>query len=268
MISPPRWMLKRPGILLPVFFLSLIPATGIGQYVVPESETAALGRTFVSRSGYLTAGHNQAGLGWTEFHSLSLQHSRPFMELGISVLAARVKTRNGALGMVVSTYGIKGLRQSSVWISYGMRLSPKLCAGLGMQVRNFSIPEKNFYQPGLDLALGIQLKLSEAWMLGAHVASESFRQRMCISAGCAYSFFNTATVYSEFHVRSEQHIQLSHGLEWAFQNSLSLMMGISNLPLCWSAGLAVQHNKWVIHLAFQYLTESGSIPYSSLHYAW
>jgi hypothetical protein len=268
MISPQLWKLKRPGILLPVFFLSLFPGSGAGQTPIPGSAVAALGRTFVSRSGYMAACQNQAGLGWAEVHSLSLQHSRPFMELGISVVAARLKLEQGALGLTFSSYGITGLRQSSMWISYGMKLSPQLSAGLGMQVQSSSIPEKSFYHPGLDLALGIQIKIPDRWVLGAHVASESFRQGMCISPGCAYTFFNTATLYLEFHIRPGQRIQLSHGLEWAIGDRISLMTGISNLPATWSGGLSVQHSKWAIHLAFQYISESGSIPNSSLHYAW
>jgi len=268
MISPRKWIWKRPGILLPVFFLSLFPATGNGQYVIPESAAAALGGAFVAGSGYMAASQNQAGLGWADQHSLSLQHSRPFMVLGISVLAARLKDRKGAWGTVLSTYGITGLRQSSLWISYGMRLSPHLSAGLGMRFQTYSIPEKSFYHPGLDLALGLQTRISDQWVLGAHMASESSRQGMCLSAGFSYSFFNTATSYSEFHVRPGQRIQLSQGLEWALQNKISLMMGISNLPVTWAVGLAVLRNNWAIHLAFQYVTERGSIPHSSFHYAW
>jgi hypothetical protein len=261
-------MLKRPGKLLPVFFLSLFPVAVKGQYMVPESTTAALGGTFVTRSSFMVASQNQAGLGWAEHHSLGIQHSRPFMELGISALAARAKTRKGSLGSVLSSCGIRGLRHTSLWISYGMKLSPQLSAGLGMQVQSFSIPGQAFYHPELDLALGIQLRISDHWGLGTHISSENSRQDLCISAGCAYSFFQSATLYAECHIRTGQRIQFSQGLEWAIPNRLSLMLGISNLPLTWSAGLLVLHKQWGIHLAFQYVAESGSIPYTSLHYAW
>ncbi|MEN8203632.1 MAG: hypothetical protein ABFS28_13630 [Bacteroidota bacterium] len=268
MISPQTWMLKRPGIMLPVFFLSLFPVFITGQSVAQESSRAALGGTFVTGSGFMSACQNQAGLGWIEHHSLSLQHSRPFMELGVSVLAAQIKDPKGAWGTVFSTFGITGLRQSSVWLSYGMRLSPSLSAGLGMHFHTFSIPEKSFFHSGLDLALGLQTRISEHWVLGVHMATESSRQSMCISAGCAYSFFNTATCYSELHIKPGQGIQLANGLEWSLRKQFSLMLGISNLPLTWSAGVAVLRQNWVMHLAFQYVTENGSIPHSSLHYVW
>ena len=268
MISPHLWKQKRPGFVLPVFFLCLFPGNGSGQTTVPESAVAALGRTFVCRSDYMSAGQNQAGLGWAESHSLSLQHSRPFLELGISMLASRLKIDQGALGLAFTTYGVTGLRQSSLWFSYGMRLSPQLSAGLGMRFQSSSIPEKSFYHPGLDLAMGIQLKISDQWVLGTHIATEDYRQFICLSTGCAFTFFNSATVFAELHIRPGRRIQLSHGLEWAIRDGISLMTGISNLPLCWSGGLALRQSKWVIHLAFQYISQSGSIPYSSLHYAW
>jgi hypothetical protein len=216
----------------------------------------------------MAASQNQAGLAWAESHSISLQHSRPFLELGISALAARLKVEKGALGMALSSYGIIGLRQSSLWISYGMRLSPQLSAGLGMQVQSSSMPEQRFYHPGLDLAMGIQVKLSDQWVLGAHIASEHYRRIICLSTGCAFTFFNSATAYAELHIRPGRRIQLSHGLEWGIRDGISLMMGFSNLPLCWSGGMELRQGKWVIHPAFQYISQSGSIPYSSLHYAW
>jgi len=268
MISPQKWMLKRPGILLPVFFLSLIPAAVTGQYHVPEPAVAALGGSYVARAGFMAASHNQAGLAWIETHSLSLQHSRPFMELGLSVLAAQIKDQRGGWGVVVSTFGITGLRQSSLWFSYGMNLSPFLSAGLGMHFQTFSIPEKSFFHPGLDLALGLQARLSEHWVLGAHVETKNSRQSMLISAGCSYSFFKTATCYSELHIYPGQGIQLASGLEWDLRKKLNMLLGFTTQPITWSAGLAILHKKLVMQLAFQYITENGSIPHTSLHYVW
>jgi len=262
MIFPHKWMLKRPGYILPVFFLSLCTVYVTGQISVLETTAAALGGVYVTRSGFMSASHNQAGLGWIDDHSISLQHCSPFMKLGISSIAAQVKVQKGALGASISTFGITGLRQSSLWLSFGMKLSPDISAGLGMHFQTYSIPEKSFYHPGLGLALGIQGRINEHWVVGAHI------QKMIISAGCSYSFFNTATWYSELHCRPGHPIQFGNGLEWKLHKILRLMIGINNQPFTWSAGLALDHHKWRVDLAFQYVTDTGIIPYTSFHHVW
>lgn len=268
MISPQKWMLKRPGILLPVFFLSLLQVSVAGQDLVREPAVAALGGCYVARTGFMAASQNQAGLAWNETHSLSLQHSRPFMALGLSVLAVQIKGQRGGWGAVGSTFGIAGLRWSSLWLSYGKNLSPVISAGLGMHIQTFSLPEKSFYHPGLDLALGLQARFSELWILGAHVETKNSRQNMLLSAGCSYSIFGTATLYADLHLMPGRRIRLSGGLEWDLRHTFSILLGFTNQPVTWSAGLVFPHKKLVMQLAFQYVPEQGSIPHSSLHYVW
>lgn len=267
-ISPQKWMWKRPGILLPVFFLSLFSSNAAGQLFVPETTVAALGGAFVARSGLMAASHNQAGLAWIEAHSITLQHSRPFMELGVSVIACQLKDHQGGWGVVFSTFGITGLRQSSLWLSYGKKLNPLISVGLGMQFQTFSIPEKRIYRPDLNLAMGLQTRINKQWVLGAHVATVGFMQRMYISFGCALSFFETATCFSELHFKAGQGIHLANGIEWIIGNKLTFMLGINTLPLTWSAGLAILRKSWIMQLAFQYVTGNGVFPYTSLHHEW
>jgi len=91
MISPPGWMLKRPGILIPVFFLSLVYGPVIGQVQWPGTAAAALGNSYVCRQGYMCTIQNQAGLGFIEQSSISIQHGRPYLlkELGISSISGQ-----------------------------------------------------------------------------------------------------------------------------------------------------------------------------------
>lgn len=267
-ISPQKWIWKRPGILLPVFFLSLFPAIAAGQLFVQEASVAALGGAFVARSGFMAAGHNQAGLAWIEDHSITLQHSRPFLELGVSVFACQLKDHKGGWGLVFSTFGITGLRQSSLWLSYGKKLSPLISVGLGMQFQTFSIPEKGIYQPGLNFALGLQARINKKWVLGAHVATISLKHSMYISLGCAFSFFETATCFSELHFKAGHGIQLANGIEWPMGSKLTFMLGINTLPFTWSTGLAILKRSWILQLSFQYVTGNGVFPYTSLHHVW
>lgn len=277
MTSPLWWILKRPGHIFPVFFLSLFFLKAASQAFGQDASLAALGDSFVARADFSLASQNQAGLAWINAHSVSMSHTRPFMELGLNSLSLQYSSARGGLASSFSSYGIQGLRQSSFWISYGMNLSPVLSAGLGMHCWSSSLPEKRIYHPGLSMALGLQARLNEHWVIGAHVlhpavwklAPEDLANHpMIISAGCSFSFFETATLYSELRLAPERRIQWANGIEWNLSKPIGLMLGIHNLPLTWSAGIRALRKRMEVQIAFQYINDTGSIPHTSLHYAW
>ena len=277
MISTRKWNYGRPGLLIPVFFLSLIPV--LGQVSWQEASVAACGGSFVTRPGFSDAMYNQAGLGWATQSSVSIQHTRPFIisELGISSISAQVPTGHGSFGALFSSYGITGLRQSSVWFAYGLTLHQGITAGVGLHFWSSSIPERMFYHPGFSCALGIQARISDRFIMGCHVLHPAgwttnvpgFQPRpMVLSAGCSYTFFQTTTYHADIHVFPEGYMQLSHGIQLVLRDRAGFMMGIHNRPFAVSGGLTLSYLHWNIHLAFEYMTDIGSTPSSSLTYAW
>ncbi len=277
MNSPQMWNLKRPGIVLPVFFLSLIPL--IGQIYWQEASVASLGNTFVTRSGYCNARHNQAGLGRIDVNTVSLQHIRPFIlnELGISTLSAQILAGEGAFGATLSSFGILGLRQTSAWISYGMKLQHGITAGLGIHLWSSTIPDKVFFHPGFSFALGIQARINDLIVIGAHVNhpvgwySDNPGQGndpMVISIGGSYTFFQTITYYSNLQLFSETQIQSCHGIKLKFKERVELLLGMHNRPISISGGVATIFPNWNLYIAFEYIIDSGPIPSSSFTYAW
>lgn len=279
MMSPLVWMLKRPGLLIPVFFLLHIQPCVSGQHTWPETSMAALGGAFVTRAGFSCAGLNQACLGAREKNSLTLQHSRPYLlrELGQSSLSGQFVTGNGALGMVLSTQGIKGLRQSSLWLSYGLKLHPDVSAGMGIHIWNTSLPEQAFYATGISFALGIRVRIHQQWILGGHVlhpaswsslSIPSAPEGMTLAAGFSYTFLKSAIIYSEVHIKPGYGIILVEGLEWHLNKRVSMGAGFSDKPFTFSWGISLRHTKWSIQFAFQYRTTSGTVPFTSLSHVW
>ena len=279
MISPPLWKLKRPGLLIPVFFLFHIPASVSAQHTWPETSSAALGGAYVTRAGYSCAGLNQAGLAAGEQHTLSMQHSRPYLlrELGQSSLSGQFHTGNGAMGMLLSTRGIKGLRQSSLWFSYGLKLNPDVSAGMGIHLWNTSLAEQILYASGLSFALGIRVRIHQQWMVGAHVRHPfswssltlpSASPGMSIAAGFSFTFLKSATIYSEVHIKPGIGIVLVEGIEWQLNKGISLSVGFSDKPFTFSWGISLLHPRWNIQFAFQYRSNSGTVPFASLSHAW
>ena len=279
MISPTGLTLKRPGILIPVFFLFLFQTTVTCQVQWQGAASAALGGSSVCSQDYWCVNQNQAGLGRIEHSSVSLQHCRPYLlkELGCSSFSGQFSTGTGALGVALATQGLEGLRQSSLWLSYGLQLHSKISAGLGIHIWNTGIAEQYFYAPGISFSLGLQVSINEQWKIGmrllhpvgwtAHPALPT-EQEMTIETGISCSFLKTAHVYTELHIKPESGIILCSGLEWKLNSRINLRTGICNRPFTFSWGISLKFTKWVTEFSFQYRTDSGISPLSSLTHEW
>jgi hypothetical protein len=279
MISPTGWMLKRPGIWIPVFFLSLAQPLVTCQALWPEAASAALGGCYVTMQGFSCTTRNQAGLGLIEQSSVSIQHSMPFLikEVGQSSLSGQFRTGTGAIGVAFASRGFRGFRQTSAWLSYGMKLRPQICAGVGIHLWYYTIAEQFIYAPGISFALGLQVRINNQWTLGGslfHPAGWSTlpistaENHMSISAGFLYTFLGVGRFYSEIHIQSLKGIGLSNGLEWTLLHHTILRMGVYYRPFTFSAGTSLKFTKWVLGFSFQYRSDSGLSPYTSLSHAW
>jgi hypothetical protein len=229
--------------------------------------------------GYWCSGQNQAGLGFIDQSSISLQHSMPYLlkELGISSLAGQFTFPRGALGIVLSTQGLRGFRQNSIWLSYGLRLHPNISAGLGIHLWNTTLTEQLIYAPGISFALGIQIRVNKQWELGArlfHPAGWSARtelsgqELMSIESGFSYSFFRTSRILFDLHINPGYSIILSSGMEWILNKQINLRVGICNRPFTYSWGISLKFTKWIAEFSFQYRTDTGLSPRTSLTHAW
>ena len=279
MISPPGLMLKRPGLLIPVFFLSLFPVRATSQWPWPETGSAALGGCYITGHGYSCAGQNQAGLGAIERSSFTFQHCRPYLlkEIGISTLAVQFKAGTGALGISMASRGIKGFRQTSMWLSYGMRLSPGISAGVGIHLWNSALPEKFIYAPGISFAVGLQIRINDHWILGGGLFHPTgwysqpafpIQHSMAIETGFSYTFLDSGHLYSEIHVQPGMGLMLCNGLDWTIHQRTVFRTGVSTKPFAFSWGISQEFRGWILEFSFQCRTDSGVAPLTSVTHVW
>jgi hypothetical protein len=272
-------MLLRPGKFFPVFFLSLIYADLSGQMHWPETASDAMGGSFVCLSGAACSGQNQAGLGFTEKSSLSIQHGQPFLlkELGVSSVSGQFRTEKGALGVLLSTTGLKGLRLSSLWLACGQRLNPHISGGAGLHFWSFSLREQPFYAPGISFALGIQINVGHHWKIGArlfHPAAWSQHttgpvdESMRIETGFAYTVFNVGRLYADLHIRHGTPITLCCGAQWNLNRQIILRTGVRSGPFTFSWGISFRIRKCLAEFSFRYRGDTGLSPSSALTYEW
>lgn len=279
MISPPGLMLKRPGILIPVFFLSLFTIQATCQSPWPETGSAALGGCYITGHGFSCAGQNQAGLGFIEHSSFTFQHCRPYLlkEIGISTLSAQFKSATGALGISMASRGIKGFRQTTMWLSYGMRLYPGISAGMGIHLWNSAIPEQFIYAPGISFALGLQISINDHWRLGGGLfhptgwcgqPALSVQQSIAIETGFSYTFLDSGHLYSEIHIQPGKGLILCNGLDWTIHQHTIFRTGVSTKPFTFSWGISQEVRGWILEFSFQCRIDSGVAPFTSITHAW
>ncbi len=280
MIFPRKWLFERPGTLIPVFFLSLATVTLPGQLPGQFNTLAYPGSSGIIRSVFPLAGLDQSGLGWNEQHGVTFQHLRPFLlkELGISSFSILCYTGTGSLDITLTTSGINGLRQTELWIAYGMKLYPALSAGIAIHGWGSGIKDQIVVRPGISFAAGAEARLNDKWTLGTHllhpagwsaaVPGSSHSLQMIISAGFSYRFFNSAIFRSAIHIRPEGHIRITLELEWKPEEKLGVTLGTTTGPFSYRAGVTVKQKHWIIELAIHYLYGSGMTPSTTFSHVW
>lgn len=278
MISPWGLMLKGPGMIIPVFFLLLQHAALAGQVISQGTGSAALGGCFVCLQDPKCSLQNQAGLGFLERSSISIQHGRPFLlkDLGISSLSGQFRAGKGAIGMAAATVGLNGLSQSSLWLSCGQRLHPQISAGVGLHIWSTSIRNQFLFAPGLGFTMGLQVRLSDSWILGTRLSHPfawsrhpyGFRKPMGLQCGFARSIFDVGQLYAQVNIEPGFPITLCSGAQWKLNGQILFRTGIRSGPLSFTWGMVLKFQKYLIEFSGIYSSDTGLSPLSGLSYEW
>lgn len=277
MIFPPKWNRKRPGLLIPVFFLCMLHLKG--QSVAADCSALALGGTFVSRSGTSLPQGNQAGLGDVERTTLSIHHVRPFLagDLGISSLSIQAAMTHGALGASLIHWGIAGLRHTSFWMAYGIRLSSGWLAGVGIHGWSKSTGEQLLHHPGFSFAAGVQWKVHDRFRWGSHLAHAAGWQSggpghhalpLKLAMGGSLLVVQGITFHLEVVFISGNTFGWRSGMEWDSERGFLMQFGLRPDPLTVSWGCSFIHQNWILQAAVAFGQETGVTPSTALTRAW
>ncbi len=280
---------KRPGLLLPVFFLSLLAADG--QQNRPEEVASLAGGTFISSISYHSAWGNQAGLAPTDHFAICIRHCRPALQpdMGISSFGLRLpfrrnhkrngrqKGHRGGFGFSLTGCGIPGYRYTSGWFSCGAELHPSLAAGVGLHTWFGSVGGDLFHHPGAGCALGILFKATPSLTLAGHLYHPFHwqpdqpgikRDPLSITAGVALRPFPETACHAEVKVDREKGLQFAGGMEMSPSEKIRMILAMEIHPLKLAIGTEVILTRWHILTGFEYQLSRGPTPVIQLNHVW
>ena len=280
---------KRPGLILPVFFLSLLPANC--QQILPEEVASLAGGTFISNTSHISAWGNQAGLATADRHAILVRHCRPALQpdMGISTLGLRLpfrrnlssndrqKGHRGGFGLSISGCGIPGYRFTSGWFSCGAELHPILAAGVGIHTWFGSVGQDFFHNPGIGCALGILVKATPSLILAGHLYHPFQWQTdqpgiqkkpLRITAGLSLRPFPESICHAEVKVDRDRGLQFTGGIEISPSEKIRLILAMESNPLNLAIGTEMILTRWQIMTGFEYQPDRGPTPVIQLNHGW
>jgi len=270
-------LIKRPGWLIPVFFLSQFQLVA-QELSFRDTETWALGGCYSCSPGMVPAMRNPATLPDMEYRSVFLNHGRlaACRELGITTIGLQLPAGQAGLGLCFSHLGIPGMQSNELKISCGLPLGKLLSAGLGIQFINTGISGEAFFSQGAGCSLGLRLKLTDHLELGSHFVlprlwikrSSELPSPLILTSGLCYSFFSTARLFLEVRSASLKAMQVGAGLEIELKNKVLLLLGIHHQPFGLAMGVRFRLVGFGIVLSSLYRPDTGIHPSSLLAYEW
>lgn len=271
-----QWANQRPGIFLPVFFLSFFLGSAAqvpcdGAYGLARGNVCTIGTDgeYTLFNPALLAGHRSP--------VYSAGHSRPFAirELGVSRLSSILPSGPGTFRLGITDYGISGYRELSVELAYGMQLAENLFAGISFRYYNTVITGDWNYLWTVGWGAGLRYDFSTTTRagivllnpvtVGNHSGYGPLFPAM-IAAGLSHVIYENTTLLVECSYRSSAPAQLNLGLEHVVSGWITMAIGFHSSPATYALGTGFQRDEFGVHLATAWSALPGLHP--AIMFTW
>ena len=271
-----EWILKRPGALIPVFFLlACIPS--FSQWLPPDGQSAGIAGCYTSLSGITSIEGNQAGMGWNEHPILALEYVMPFTvkELGYSSLSAVFPASHGSMGGKLISGGMQGYRDHSIWISYGLKIGSQCTAGIGIHTNVISTSGRFFHRIRSGCTGGIQLRISERFMIGGQVrypvqynssGSPYSKLKSAVSLGASLEIHQGSYMHADMFLTEFNSYAFSAGFHSDIRDRLRFLAGFKTSPPGFTAGSGFRISGFELLFVSQLHLHYGISSFFSLSY--
>jgi hypothetical protein len=261
-------------ILLVLWPLYLFSSNGDGPIGV---RSAALGHASSCLFDVWSARNNQGSLGFLRKSEVGAFYENRFFvkELTQSGFAAAIPIKKGTFGLSYSSLGYKLYRESHMTLSYGMKLTDNIAAGIGFDYLNTRIADIYGNANALTGSVGLTAKILPQVVISSHVFNP-FRAKITnynnekiptiFKLGAQYIFSKKVSILAEAEKTSAQKINMKGGIEYNPSSLIYLRVGGSSYPTQASFGVGVNYNGLKIDMCTSYHSILGLSPQIGLSY--
>lgn len=260
-------------ILLPI---SLMSSNGEGP-IGPRS--ASLGHASSCLTDIWSTRNNQGSLGFVRQNEVGAFYENRFFvkELTQSGFAAAIPIKKGTFGISYSSLGYKLYRESQATLSYGMKLSENISAGIAFDYLNTKIADIYGQANAFTGSFGLTAKLLPQVVVSTHIYNP-FRAKITnynnekvptiYKFGAQYIFSPKVFLVAEAEKTSAQKINIKGGIEYKPSSLIYIRAGGSSFPAQASFGIGVNYNGLKIDMSSSYHSVLGLSPQIGLSYAF
>lgn len=239
--------------------------------------SAALGHASSCLFDVWSARNNQGSLGFVRKSEVGAFYENRFFvkELTQSGFAAAIAIKKGTFGLSYSSLGYKLYRESHMTLSYGMKLTDNISAGIGFDYLNTRIADIYGKANAITGSVGLTAKILPQVVISSHVFNP-FRAKITnynnekiptiFKFGAQYIFSKKVSIVAEAEKTSAQKLNMKGGIEYNPSSLIYLRVGGSSYPTQASFGVGVNYNGLKIDMCTSYHSILGLSPQIGLSY--
>ena len=255
---------------------SLFSSNGDGP-IGPRS--AALGHASSCIYDVWSTRNNQGSLGFVRQNEVGAFYENRFFvkELTQSGFAAAIPVKKGTFGICYSSLGYKLYRESQATLSYGMKLSENISAGIALDYLNTKIADIYGQANAFTGSVGLTAKILPQVVISTHIYNP-FRAKITnynnekvptiFKFGAQYIFSTKVFLVAEAEKTSMQKINIKGGIEYKPSSLIYIRAGGSSFPTQAAFGIGVDYNGLKIDVSSSYHSILGLSPQIGLRYAF
>ena len=241
--------------------------------------SAALGHASTSLSDVWSTRNNQGNLGFLRQAEAGAFYENRFFvkELTQSGFAAVMPIKKGTFGLCYSSIGYNLYRESQVSLSYGMKLTDNVAAGVAFDYLNTRIADVYGKANAFTGSFGLTAKLTQQVVISTHIYNP-FRAKITnynnekvpsiIKFGAQYIFSKQVFLTAEAEKTSLQKVNIKGGIEYKPSSLIYIRVGGASYPTQAAFGVGVNYNGLKIDLSSMYHSVLGLSPQIGLSYAF
>jgi hypothetical protein len=248
------------------------------QQVIGAAAEGAGGTALLSTNPW-AAYNNQGALAFTNEISAGAWYRNRFLTEGMAdqAFAFALPVRQGTFGLSVHSFGDALFRRTQAGLSYGMKMSEKFAAGVGLGYQQIAIAEGYGSSSSILVSAGFLYRMNQKLSLAGQlqninrdivVTNPEERAPSVLKAGARYTFSEKVSLTAEVWKPENIDLGVHAGIEYWPADNVVMLAGVVTNPSLFSFGFGWKKGGFRMDVASSYHQVLGFSPQLALNYAF